>query len=398
MVSVVVLLAADPFSRGPAPLLMPGAGLFFLILAVGLAGSPGNATYDIAKDVWYVGNALLTLLLGYLIVRRTKDVQAIFLTMALAAAVVSLAHVMHFVIDPSLLLQSLTDIRAQAGTGYLISAVGVTLALADLRFRLGIFRSRWLLGAVAVLCLASIVLSLSRTAWLVLLTLTSVTALNVSFSNLVRAGAALIPAIALLLMAAELDLPAEGPAESPTFSQKVSASLRELRVSEYETKAEINRHWRGFESYRSLQEYGAGSTLGRIFGKGFGSFVDLGFIMTLADEEFDRIPVLHNGYLYLLVKTGLAGLTAYLLYLVLLFRRGRLLTSMPDAQTRFSGLLLIALTVVMIETTLVIAGMFNRDWVYPATLLTGVLLGHSESVPRKDGRGHDDGAAAPGAA
>ena len=120
--------------------------------------------------------------------------------------------------------------------------------------------------------------------------------------------------------------------------------------------------------------------------------------MTLADEEFDRIPVLHNGYLYLLVKTGLAGLTAYLLYLVLLFRRGRLLTSMPDAQTRFSGLLLIALTVVMIETTLVIAGMFNRDWVYPATLLTGVLLGHSESVPRKDGRGHDDGAAAPGAA
>jgi hypothetical protein len=380
MISAVMLLAADPFSRSPAPFIMPGAGLLFLILAIGLAGSPGKAAYDIAKDVWYVGNALVTLLLGYLVLRRTENLRAILLTVALAAAAVSFVHVMHFVLDPSLIRLPLADIRAEAGTGHLASALGVTLVLGDLRFGLGIFRKPWLRWTAAALCMASIILSLSRTNWLVLLTLTAVTSLNLSYRNIIRAAAALASAIVLFLMTADLNFSDGGPSEGYTFFQKVSVSAGELRISEYYEKTDINRFWRGFESYRALQEYGTGDTLSRIFGKGFGSLVDLGFVMTLADEEFDKIPVLHNGYLYLLVKTGVAGLAAFMLYLLFLFRRGKLLVAMPDAGIRFSAMLLIALTLVMIETTLVISGMFNRSWLYPATLLIGVLVGHSESV------------------
>lgn len=394
----VVLLAADPFCRRAPSVIMPGIGLFLLILAVGLAGSSGKAAYDVAKDVWYVGNALLTLLFGYLLLRRIEDLRLIFLAVAFAGVMVSLFHEVRFVLDPLLFHESLAEIRARAGTGYLISTLGVGIALGDLRFRLGIFPKQWMLWTVIAVCMGSIVLSLSRTAWLVLLTLAAVTTLNISRRTLVRAAAALVPAVVLLTVITGLKIPGEGTGEPdpPTFFQKAAGSFGEISIAEYDSETDINRYWRGFESYRAVQEYASGGIMKRILGKGFGTPVDLGFVMTLADGEFDRVPVLHNGYLYLLVKTGIVGLGAYLLYLVLLFRRGKALTALLDRRSRFPGLLLIALTIVMAETTMVIAGMFNKNWVYPATLLIGVLLAYSESVLKEEKGGRSGTAAASG--
>ena len=169
-----------------------------------------------------------------------------------------------------------------------------------------------------------------------------------------------------------------------TFVDKIMYSMRELQVSDYEDRTDINRNWRGYESYRALQTYASGSSADYLFGKGLGTSIDLGITMTLADEVFDRIPILHNGYLYLLVKTGAIGLISYLLYLLVTFIIGMQLFRLPEAEARFCGFLLVVLTIIMLETTLVIAGMFNKSWVYPATLLIGVLLGYAESKLLKD--------------
>ena len=121
-------------------------------------------------------------------------------------------------------------------------------------------------------------------------------------------------------------------------------------------------------------------------GGGFGTNVPLGFVMTLADEEFSEIPVLHNGYMYLLVKTGAAGLAAYLMFLIATFRRGMRMTRLTDVQSRFCGLLLVALAFIILESTVVIAGVLNKHWLYPATLLTGMLVGCSAMTSKGSDR------------
>ena len=63
-----------------------------------------------------------------------------------------------------------------------------------------------------------------------------------------------------------------------------------------------------------MHSYLTGSFLSIIIGKGFGYLLDIGFIQILADIKIRYIPFLHNGYVYILLKTGFIGLFSYLLF------------------------------------------------------------------------------------
>ena len=56
-----------------------------------------------------------------------------------------------------------------------------------------------------------------------------------------------------------------------------------------------------------------------IIGKGFGALVDLKFKAPLSSENIRFIPILHNGYSYILFKTGIIGLFLYLIFLISLY-------------------------------------------------------------------------------
>ena len=99
---------------------------------------------------------------------------------------------------------------------------------------------------------------------------------------------------------------------------KFEHSVTEVAISDYEDMSDINLNWRGFESYRAYLTYLDGSLFEKAFGQGFGAMVDLGFDMPLGGDasiSFRYIPVIHNGYMYLLVKYGLIGVLIYLYYI-----------------------------------------------------------------------------------
>jgi hypothetical protein len=195
-----------------------------------------------------------------------------------------------------------------------------------------------------------------------------------------RIGTIAVVVITMALLAGEPPRTSSRTDTITTFSDKILYSLQELRIADYSERADINRNWRGFESYRALQTFKSGSPARQLFGQGFGTNVDLGFTMTIAGEEFERIPVLHNGYMYLLVKTGVAGLVAYLFYLLLIFRTGAHLSRSHDPEARFCGFMLVTLALIILGCTLVISGMFNKSWVFPAILLLGLLMGYRKSL------------------
>jgi hypothetical protein len=379
MLAGIILLLADPYAPVIRPF-FPGIVWFGIIIVSGLAGAVGRSLYDVAKDLWYVANPALTLLFGYLAAARMKScLQPTLRAFVAAAMVVAIVHFSHFLQEPSRLLGSLSDIRSDAGAGYLIVALGFGIAGGGLLGFSPVLSSRVMTWLVMTFCLLSVTLSFSRTLWLTVVTMFATLLLLKNARTLLHLT--LVAVVIIVIVQVSYDntsYVAEGGADD-SFIDKIMYSVREMNISDYENPVDINRNWRGFEAYRALETYAAEPPVDYLFGKGFGAMIDLGFTMTLADEEFDSIPILHNGYLYLLVKTGLSGLAAYLFFLSGVLRTGVRLLRLPDMDDRCCGFLLIVLTLLMVETTLVIAGMFNKYWVYPATLLMGVLLGYAET-------------------
>ena len=347
---------------------------FALILLIGIAGSSGKVPRDIAKDIWYVGNAAITLWLGFLAAKKLDGIKTILRILIGAAVIVSLIHLCRFAIDPAIITQSAIDIRTVVGVGYLLPALGIGVLLADCRYHLALLPVRYGCFVISALCLISIVLSYSRPLWLGVFTFFFVQLVIVYYRQ-VRRVAVVASLVLLAVMVYPIPVEELEYGTETTFTEKAVRSLTELRVSDYEDMSDIHRNWRGFESYRAIETYADGNTMSYLFGKGFGTSVDLGLTMILMDEEFDSIPVLHNGYLYLLLKTGIVGVVTYLCYLFLSLRRGTRLLRLKSAEAKACGFLIIALALFMLESTLVISGMFNKGWVFPATLLLGMLLG-----------------------
>jgi hypothetical protein len=94
---------------------------------------------------------------------------------------------------------------------------------------------------------------------------------------------------------------------------KMLGSFNELKMGDYNTEQDINMQYRGYESFMALRSFMEGGTEGWIFG-GLGRVVDLKTFVRLGeDTDFQFIPVLHNGWMYLLVKMGIAGVLTYIL-------------------------------------------------------------------------------------
>ena len=124
----------------------------------------------------------------------------------------------------------------------------------------------------------------------------------------------------LFLIAALVIVGANADSDSFTFFGKILRSIQELIPDESQN---INSNWRAVESAVALSAILNGSFFEILFGKGMGFRLPLGFEMTLANVEFDSIPILHNGYLYILLKYGVIGLFLWFKFLrSLLLRSG----------------------------------------------------------------------------
>jgi hypothetical protein len=100
--------------------------------------------------------------------------------------------------------------------------------------------------------------------------------------------------------------------ESYTFAGKMMRSFQEIIPNENQN---MHANWRAVESAVALNAFLNGSFFEIVFGKGLGYRLSLGFDMTLANIDFDSIPILHNGYLYILLKYGVFGLVLWYKFL-----------------------------------------------------------------------------------
>jgi hypothetical protein len=379
LAAVLAIAAGRAFDEALIRVLVPFGGL---LLLGGVSGI-GSDSWDFLRDFWYVGNAALTFAAGYVLYCANPNVRYGLRATVMAGSVVGVLQIAPFIADPALITYSSTQIRSAIGTGFFVPALGLIVLSAFVgrcSDELGIHPV--FAAAAAGLMTAAIILSFSRTILLV-----AVVGAVVGFGFLDRRVVSrsilmsLLGLIALSLLGVMID--AETPSGQHSFIGKLARSLQELWVADYADFKSINENWRGYETARALLQYASGSPLEWLIGQGFGVMIDLGVAIELGGSRgiglilYREIPILHNGYAYLLVKCGLLGVAAFFAFLVLLYRSARTVSTANWPATGVSASRLMrAIVVSLLATTWVISGPFNKSELFGFMLVAGFTYAH----------------------
>jgi O-Antigen ligase len=404
LVLLAVALAMGNALAGQAPdaalrrllaTLAPLLALIAIGIAMGFSRLVEGQAYDFLKDGWYFANPILVFVVGFVFGRAAHaaagddslaqaGVQARGLrAFVLAGATVAVLHLLWFAIHPQLLALDATEVRGITGAGWFAPALALLILLAH--------RGAWRdglalppLGAAVLLALvlASVVLTFSR----VLAVVVAVGTLIV-FGLLARHG---LRRVLLLLVLAALavgvlrqTLDVESREARTSFLGKFARIPEELTPTDRLHGQDVHDNWRGYETARGMRHWAAGHPGQWLFGDGFGALVDLGRFQQLSPhprEAMRFIPILHNSYVYLLVKTGLVGLALYGWMLWRLYRWGRDGALAHDAGQRRRARLLQAMAVTLALTTGVWSGLFSKFDLLAFMLLTGWLLAQPRSA------------------
>jgi hypothetical protein len=366
-----------PARAGVRPLLWALLPFALAILA-GLLTGLGADRYLYFKDAWYYSNPAAIIAVGFVLGRLLDDPRRGLRAFVIGGGLVAFLHVLIFVANPDLLAFKATEIRTVAGTGYYATGVALLLLVGWWgRWRDGLLLPPAWAATALLLCTASVVLSFSRTMMLMMVVgLLAMAGLLVRREGL-RIGA-LVLAGALALGALNAAVDSSSPDARRSFIGKLARSTEELGVRDYRSRADINDNWRGFETYRAVDSWADGPPWQLVLGRGFGAQVDLGLFQNFTSDPRGAvrfIPVFHNGYVYLLVKTGLVGIALYLLAMGWLYRVGRRSAQAPGrSQMALQGRALQACVAVLLVTTWVISGAFNKFHMFPLLMLAGFLL------------------------
>lgn len=350
----VLIFTQGRFKRGFLRIVWPLLG----ILVLGVVGAPGHLLHDILRDISVALTPIALIFIGYWLGGRLGMRPLFFKVLVFGGLILAVFHLFNFVKNPELLSAGLEDVRKEAGTGNSLVPLSLILLIFQHQFGVGRFLPRLVPRSLAIVLLAgSLLLSYSRTDILVTIILLlslfgSLSKINV---RMLLAGLLIIGGIIGLIVT----IP-DGPIG--TLRTKIMRSVDEVAISEYEDMAAINNNWRGFEAYRAVEGFKSANIVQKIFGQGFGALVDLGFYIQLGDVELQYIPLLHNGYAYILTKVGLLGLMLYAVFYFQVIRYGVRNSFSKDQYIKAYARLLIGCIWSLIMVMMFGGGMAQGPW------------------------------------
>lgn len=373
---IVWFASGKPFDRD---LLRMVIAPFALIVVIGLVVGFEADRYLYLKDAWYISNPAVVMCVGYVLFRNMPDLMRGLRAFVIGGTMLALLHLGKVAAHPELFSLSAVDIRSEVGTGYYAPALAISILFA-LRgnWAKGLKLPGWLAWLCIVLCAAAVISSFSRTMFIVAF-IGLVASLGVfARREWLRVGGVIAFAV-LVILALRLSVDVNSNEASKSFVGKLARSTDELTVEEYTDFKSINLNWRGYETARALNYYTSGEPIDWLFGYGFGAQLDLGLFMHLGDRREAAIrfvPLLHNGYPYLLLKGGISAVALFGYSLFELYRLGRRKAAgAPQEPGTIAGRLLQGVVVTLLFTTWVITGVFNKLAMFPFLILAGFLIG-----------------------
>ena len=361
---IFVSLTFFRFDRHFFRIVMP----LLMVFLLGFIAAFSHLPKDIFRDISYALNPIVLLFIGYWLADSLKTWSLFVKILVFCGIIFSCQHLLQFAFNPMLLSYDLDAIRKEAGAGNSLEVLSCVLiifhrACGPIRI-LPKYIPRWL---AIVLLVTSILLSLSRTNFIVfiILILSFFGAMNrISFKRIILSLVVIFGVVTFFSFFQDQ--------ERGSFFNKLGGSLSEISISE---KENINTDWRGFEAYMAVEQFMSSTTIQKVFGQGFGALVDIGFYMPLGDVNLRFIPILHNGYAYILTKVGLLGLLLYVVFYYRALRCGFRNSFSSSQLNKFYARLLVGCTWSQAAVMLVGGGMAQAVGTGPSfVILMGYLF------------------------
>ena len=348
----------------PRRLLVPLLPLVTLVL-VGLHGFFHNSTGDVLRDGWYFINPILSICFGYYWIQKRRlgdliDVYAFCSVILSLGAFVSLYR--NF--SQAVLLTDIEQYRELVGKGVMMPVITmgmIWMARSASGVRSYVLDRRWLRRLVLIVLFAGIAITFSRT-----LIICAVTGYVASLSwRQNRRRVILVGVAALVLFIFSLGGVSSGDtSDSSFFSQfldKISHSGQEVNSRQFNDFSDIQSDWRSYETYRAEQQFHGFDAVDKWIGGGFGQLIDLQLQIELDSKYFTRIPITHNGYAFILVKTGVIGELLYATFILMLATASLRAMRSRIASTAYFGKLAVWSLLVLLMTQGVLRGLYARD-------------------------------------
>ena len=325
-----------------------------MVLIIGTMGAFGHESRHILRDIAFALTPISLILMGRWIADNRGMWPLILKIMVAFGFVLATVHLSTFILNPALLSADINEVRSTAGSGSDLVVLSFILGLFQYRLGIGNLFPKLIPRFIGILMLlTSFVLSYSRTEFLVgvILSLSLLGWLSrVNFRFVLVIAVVAISYITIAIVTPENEV--------GTFRSKLLRSFSEVTVSNYQDEQDINNNWRGYEAYRTIATFLTGNAQQQVFGQGFGALVDLDLYIKLGgDEEYRYIPITHNGYVYILIKTGLLGLICYALFYIGIIRYSLRYCNSMCIEERLLARLLLGCVLSLIFVMFVIGGM-----------------------------------------
>lgn len=338
--------------------------LFFLLFIGSILSFFYSYKYwDIGKDIAYFLKPILLLFIGYALIHSIKDKLFLFKAFIYLAIAFAFLHLYKLITFPDLFNTSLNTIRNQTGLSNHVELFALVFLFLGFKYpKIQVFSRNKITYSVLTLLILSFILYFSRTMWvaifLLLLAAFGYAKISIKAIKYIGLFILLIGSFYIYLFSIEIDRDEAG----------ISAFLYKMKIAPEEIflpKVDLNDHaalWDHWRAYEAKMAFDQMDKIDHIFGRGFGSLVDLHFIAPLNDEGMRYISYLHNGYVMIYYKTGVIGLLFYLLFLLNLylftFYKKNINTAIPINN------FITAISLYFVFSSLIITGIYNLEDVY----------------------------------
>ena len=317
-----------------------------------------NSITQALKDVFHFIKPLQGLLIGFLFFQIINDKEKFYKTIILTGVLSAIIHLFIVVVFTDFTSGSVHAIRQYTRDNFLELFAVFFLIFYPIYYKKQLFNSDLKRKIILILLLISCFFYFSRTmivaSIILLMSVYGYTKITMKSLKTISVILLFIALLYTYLFSVKIDRNAKGY-EAFLYKVKIAPSEIFKTKVDRENHKDLWDHWRGYEANRAIALMDT-KPLSYLIGVGHGSLVDLKFKAPLSGEKegMRYISELHNGYPYVLYKTGIFGLLLYIFFLFTLYYKIHYNSSLETV-------LISAIGLFYFFTTITITGIYNTQ-------------------------------------
>lgn len=331
----------------------------FIIFIVGFFGFFWNdyLIVDFIKDFSHFIKPLIAIIVGYLTFKSINDASSFLKTIIVVAVITAIIHLIGVFGFSNLIKGSIQEAR-EFGLDNFIEIYALYMLILSSKYDIYLFERSIYKKIIIIILAVSIVFYFSRTM------LGMIIILGFSFYGFAKLTSKSIKVIGSLLLILFLFYGYLGTIKLERNSKGIEALMYKIKIApgeifnskiDRENDRELWDHWRAYEAKRAFALMNENPS-SYVIGNGYGSLVNLKFKAPLGENGMKFISVLHNGYVFILYKTGLIGILFYMFFLINLYLR--VYSVNQNKQVMFFKILIATIGVYFFLTSIIITGIY----------------------------------------